>query len=141
VRTAWLLAVLALAACGGHDTAPEAEQRAVAGRFAAAVLHGDESRARALLAPDDDGALAFLVRRAAGPWRAQHASLRPGRRGTGHWTFAYAGTRSHDDGSFERERGDLVVFLADARVRFFAFRNVAVRYSTHHDSQLLPSRR
>ncbi len=43
------------------------------------------------------------------------------------------------------ERGDLVVFVAPsaagAGVRFFGFENVRIRFSTHHDAQLLPSNR
>lgn len=118
----------------------------MAARFATAVLHGDPDRARALLTATDDGALATLVRRAAAPWTAHHASVRlPGRRAGDRWTFGYAGKLTQPDGRFERQTGNLVVVVATAagraNVRFFAFTNVRRRFSTHHDSQLPPSKR
>jgi hypothetical protein len=145
---ACLLAAVAVSGCGGTPVKvpSEAAQRDVAGRFAAAVLRGDVAGARALLARSDDAALVFLVRRAAAPWRAQHASIRrrPSRVGD-RWTFRYAGERTHADGRFETQTGDLVVVVgpsaSGAAVRFFAFTHVHTRFSTHHDSQLLPSKR
>jgi hypothetical protein len=146
--TGCLLAALTLPGCGGTGAKPpsQAEQRTVAGRFAAAVLHGDVAGARALLVGADEAALGFLVQRAAAPWRAQHAAIQlPARRSGSRWTFSYAGTRTHEDGRFETERGDLVVFIApsagDAGVRYFGFERVRTRYSTHHDALLLPSNR
>ena len=144
-----LLVALAVSGCGGTTslkTPSTAVQRAVAGRFAAAVLRGDAAGARALLVGGDRAALVFLVQRAAAPWRNQRASIRlPGRRTGVRWTFSYAGRRTHRDGRFETERGDLVVFVAPsatgAGVRFFGFENVQTRFSTHHDAQLLPSNR
>jgi hypothetical protein len=69
----------------------------------------------------------------------------PARRTGEHWTFSYAGKRTHRDGRFETERGDLVVDVAPsaagAGVRYFGFRNVRIRFSTHHDALLLPSNR
>ena len=124
-----------------------AAQRNVAGRFAAAVLGGDAAGARALLVHADEEALVFLVRRAAAPWRTQHASIHlPARRAGNRWTFSYSGRRTRRDGRFETERGDLVVFVAPlagvgARIRFFGFTNVRTLFSTHHDAQLLPSKR
>jgi hypothetical protein len=140
---------LALSGCGATTamkTPSTAVQRDVAERFAAAVLRGDSAGARTLLVSADDAALVFLVQRAAAPWRTQHASVQfPARRTGRRWTFSYAGRRTYRDGRFERERGDLVVFVAPsasgAGVRFFGFENVRVRFSTHHDSQLLPSNR
>jgi hypothetical protein len=121
-------------------------QRDVAERFAVAVFRGDAARARALLVAPDEAALVFLVRRAAAPWRRQHATVGlPARRTGEHWTFSYAGKRTHRDGRFETERGDLVVDVAPsaagAGVRYFGFRNVRIRFSTHHDALLLPSNR
>lgn len=143
-----LLIALAAAGCGGAARSAPSQtlQRDVAARFAAAVFRGDAARARALLVAPDEAALVFLVRRAAAPWRRQHASIRPPARRTGkEWTFRYAGRRTHPDGTFEMERGDLVVDVAPssagAGVRFFGFRNVRVRFGTHHDSLLLPSNR
>src|SRR5581483_1790342 len=125
--------------------AAAAARRAVAERFAAAVLHGDAAAARALLPSSGDGALAALVRRAAAPWKGQRASLRlPARRSGDRWLVRYAGTRTQAGGAFERETGELVVVVDDAAapaVRYFAFTRVRSRFGTHHDSQLLPSRR
>jgi hypothetical protein len=144
-----LLLAFAVSGCGGTarmSTPSAAVQRDVAERFAAAVFRGDAAGARALLVAPDEAALVFLVQRAAAPWRKQHASMRPTARRTGErWTFSYAGKRTHRDGRFETERGDLVVDVAPsadgAGVRFFGFRNVRIRFSTHHDAQLLPSNR
>ena len=124
----------------------QAVQRNVAGRFAAALLSGDAAGARALLVPTDDGALVFLVQQAVAPSSTQQASIRlPARRAGKRWTFSYARRRTYSDGRFETQRGDLVVVIvpsaAGASVEFFAFRNVRTRFSTHHDSQLLPSKR
>jgi hypothetical protein len=128
------------------NTPSAAVQRGVAERFAVAVFRGDAARARALLVAPDEAALVFLVQRAAAPWRRQHASIRlPARRTGEHWTLSYAGKRTHRDGRFEAERGDLVVDVAPsaagAGVRYFGFRNVRIRFSTHHDALLLPSNR
>jgi hypothetical protein len=144
-----LLVALALSACGGKTRveAPSTViQRDVAGRFAAALLRGDAAGARALLVGPDEAALVFLVRRAAAPWRTGHASIQlPARRTRDRWTFSYAGKRTYPDGRFDTESGDLVVLVvpsADgAGVRFFGFENVRTRFSTHHDAQLLPSKR
>ncbi len=144
-----LLVALAASGCGGTTTLrtpSEVVQRNVAGRFAAAVLRGDAAGARALLVRADEAALVFLVQRAAAPWRIQHASIRlPARRTGKHWTFSYVGRRTQSDGRFETQRGDLVVVVAPSAagggVQFFAFRHVRTRFSTHHDSQLLPSNR
>ena len=72
--------------CGGTTalkTPSRAAQRNVAGRFATAVLRGDDVGARALLVHSDDGALASLVQWAAAPWRNHHASIRLPARRTG----------------------------------------------------------
>jgi hypothetical protein len=119
-----------------------AVQRNVAERFAAAVFRGDAPGARALLARRDEAAVVSRVRRAAAPWKAQHPSiLRPGRRTGNRWTFSYAGKRTHADGRFETERGELVVVVESSAVRFFAFEHVRTRFSTHQDAELLPSKR
>ena len=144
-----VLLAFVLSGCGGSATVhtpSAAVQRDVADRFADAVFRGDAAGARALLVSPDEGALVFLVRRAAAPWRRQHVSIRLPARHTGErWTFSYAGRRTHEDGRFETEKGDLVVDVAPsasgAGVRFFGFRNIRIRFSTHHDSQLLPSNR
>jgi hypothetical protein len=144
-----LVVALAVSGCGAQTATrgmSQAVERDVAGRFAAAVLRGDAAGARALLVRPDEPALVFLVRRAAAPWKTQHASIHlPARRVDSGWTFSYAGRRTQREGRFETERGDLVVFVAPrpagARVQFFLFTHIRRRFSTHHDSQLLPSNR
>jgi len=144
-----LLAALAVSGCGGTaapEKPPQTVQRHVAERFADAVLRGDAAGARALLARPDEAALVYLVRRAAAPWTNQHGSIRvPARHTDGGWAFSYFGTRAHRDGTFEREKGELVVLVepsaTGAAVRFFAFKHVRTRFSTHHDALLPPSKR
>jgi hypothetical protein len=136
--------------CGGSGTGselpPPAVQRSVVERFAAALLHGDTAGARALLVPDKDGVLTFLVRKAVSPAKARRTSISPPTRRTGdRWAVRFVSRRTYADLRFETQRGDLVVFLAPspagAAVRFFTFTNVRTRFSTHHDAQLLPSNR
>jgi hypothetical protein len=144
-----LLVALAVSACGDQTTrepATEAMRRAVAEHFAAALFRGDAMGARALLVRRDEPALVFLVRRATARWRRQDVSIEfPARLRHDRWELGYAGRRTYRDGRFERETGDLVVLVASAeagaRVRFFAFANVRTTFSTHHDAQLLPSKR
>lgn len=141
--------IAALSACGGKDTPTlpsEAAQRTVAERFGAALFRGDAVGTRALLLRRDEPALVFLVRTATARWRSHQVSIDlPARRRGDRWELAYAGRRTYRDGRFERETGDLVVLVAPseagARVRFFGFANVRTRFSTHHDAQLLPSKR
>jgi hypothetical protein len=144
--TACALAALTLAACGGHGQRQTAgDDRAVATRFARAVFLGDRAGARSLLLHEHETAIDFLVSRATKRWRHQRVAIADGASSGERWTFRYAGTRSFSDGRFEREQGTLLVVLAaspaGARVRYFAFVNVNARYSTHHDGQLLPSKR
>ena len=144
-----LLVAFAASGCGGQtaiSTPSAGEQQQVAGRFATALLQGDAVAARALLAPRRDGALEFLVQQAVAPWKAQHASIQlPARRIGKYWTVSFARQRAQRDGTFERQRGNLVVSIAPsaagASVAFFALENVHTRFSTHRDSQLLPSKR
>ena len=153
-----LLVAFAVAGCGGRtplQTPSEAAQRNVAARFATALLVGDTAGAHALLVPADDGARAFLVRQAVGRWRSTQGAIRLRARSAGPclngdaacklWTLSFGRRRSRSDGRFDVQRGEIVMFLvpsaAGARVEYFAFRNVRTRFSTHHDSQLLPSKR
>jgi hypothetical protein len=146
---ACVVLVAALPGCGGHDAPAlpsEPEQQLLAERFGALLFRGDAAGARALLLRRDEPALIFLVRRATARWRGRQASIeRPARRRGDRWHLGYTGRRTYRDGRFETETGDLVVLLAPstagARVRFFAFADVRRRFSTHHDAQLLPSKR
>jgi hypothetical protein len=141
--------VAALSGCGGdHAPAPPSGpvQQLLAERFGAALFRGDAAGARALLLRRDEPALIFLVRRATARWRGHHASIeRPARRRGDRWYLGYRGKRTYRDGRFETENGELVVLVAPSatgpRVRFFAFLHVRTRFSTHHDAQLLPSKR
>jgi hypothetical protein len=149
-RSAALLALLALAGCGGTGSPsdpPVSAQRDVAQRFARAILSGRAHAAVTLLVhPGDDG-LSRQAASAAAPWKAGPATIRfPGTHRGNHWTFRYAGTHNHRDGRFEQVRGDLVVVVAGSRkgaaaVEFFALIHETKRFSTHHDSVLLPSNR
>jgi hypothetical protein len=146
--TGCLLFAIVVAGCGGEaaKVPSQAIRRSVAERFAAALVSGDVAGARALLAAPKQAALVALVRRAAAPWTTQHARIEDATRGSGNrWAFTYAGTHTHPDGRFERERGELVVFVepsaGGAGVRYFVVTNVRKRFSTHHDAQLLPSNR
>jgi hypothetical protein len=137
------------ASCGGQAAAKEPSpgaRRDVAERFARAILRGDAGSARSRLLHPDDAALVALVRRAARPWRVQHATARvPGRHSGARWTFRYAGRRTERDGRFQTQSGELVLVVAAsadrAGVVLFTFRHVQTRFSTHHDAQLLPSKR
>jgi hypothetical protein len=144
-----LLVAAVAAGCGGAKTvdAPSpALQRAVAGRFATALLHGDAAGARALLVRRGDGALEFLVQQAVAPWKGRRASIQlPARRVGKYWAVSFERGRAYKDGTFVRQRGDLVVSVAPsaagAAVSFFALENLRTRFSTHRDSQLPPSKR
>jgi hypothetical protein len=147
---ALLLVVCCIAsACRGSSAAkepPVARARDVAQRFAEAIFRGKADAAVALLVHRDDGALSWLASRAAAPWEAHPADVRfPGRRTGSRWIFAYAGTRAYRDGRFEEVRGEILVVVAASPkgvgVKFFTLRNEDVRFSTHHDSLLLPSNR
>jgi len=144
-----LLAALVVSGCGTKPPRPapsQPVQRDVAARFSAALLRGDVAGARALLAPRKDEALELLVQDAVTPWRGRRVSIQlPPRRAGQYWAVGFARRRMQRDGTFETQRGDLVVTVAPSaagpRVTFFAFENLRTRYSTHRDSQLLPSKR
>jgi hypothetical protein len=145
----WLFAVLVVAGCSGHTrtyTTSPAEQRRVAAQFANALLRGDAPRASRLLVSDPDGSRAYLVRLNADPWKAtQSVSVEAAGHARDAWTFRYVRRRTQNDGTFQTQRGDLAVLLrataAGARVEYFVFSRVRTRFSTHHDSLLLPSNR
>jgi hypothetical protein len=138
--------VSACAASGSRERPSLADRRAVAQRFAQAIVSGNAPAAVALLVHRDDDALSSFVARAAAPWRAQHAALRlPAVRDGSRWIFGYAGTHTHPNGTFQQVRGDIAVTVAAARgaaaVELFLIRKTHVRFGTHHDSVLLPSNR
>jgi hypothetical protein len=140
-RALLLLAAAGLVACGG-DAAPPAAQRAVAGEFAHALVTGHAAKAETLLAHGVDPVVPELVRRLA----RVGGELRS--RGTeeegNQWVFAYFRQVTKPDGSFTRETGQVVVDLTGGHtpaVKFFGLRNREIAYSTHHDAQLMPSKR
>jgi hypothetical protein len=128
------------------DAPSVAVQHDVAQRFAGAILHGDAAAAVALQEDPEDAGLSSIATRAAAMWATDHGTIRgSGKRSGERWIFAFAGTHTHRDGRFERVRGHILVVLTAssnrARVAYFAVRNDAIRFSTHHDSVLLPSDR
>jgi hypothetical protein len=135
--------------CGGGAAGEEPSvgaQRDVARQFAQAIFRGRTDAALGLLVEPHDPALSWLAKRAARPWKTHHASVRlPGSRTGRRWTFRYAGTRTHSNGSFEELRGEIVIVLAASSgrtgVEFFVLRHGITRFGTHHDSLLLPSNR
>ena len=144
-----LLVATAVSACGGSTSTPkpsQSEERAVAGRFASALLRGDADSARALLVKPDKPALVVLVRQAAARWEKQDVSFRlPARHLGDNWTVSYTGMRTYRGGRFKTETGKLVVLIgasaAEARVSFFLLSHLRTRDSTHQDAELLPSKR
>lgn len=129
-----------------EDESSIAAGRDVAQRFAQAIVAGDAETAVALLVRPGDSALTSTATRAAARWKQHDGAIRlPGARSGARWTFAYAGRRTHGDGRFEDVRGEIVVVLSTsskrAGVEFFVFRNRTIRFSSHHDSLLLPSKR
>jgi len=143
-----LAACCVAAGCRGSGSATEASvvaRRDVAQRFAEAIFRGDAGAAEALVNPKDAD-FSAIVTRAAAPWKARHGTIRfPGERSGERWIFGFAGTHTHKDGRFERVRGKILVVVKAsskrARVAYFVVRNDDVRFSTHHDSVLLPSNR
>jgi hypothetical protein len=64
------------------------------------------------------------------------------RSGTAQWAFTYRRRVNGKMGAFSRERGILVVDTSGGTgVMFTAILGRQIAYSTHHDSQLLPSKR
>ena len=144
-----LLVAWVVAACGERAVvhpAPQAEQRRIAAEFAAALLHGDSPGASGFLVPDGDGSRGLLVELNTAPWQmTQRVSIQPSGRAGDSWRFHFVRRRTLKDGGFKTQRGSLVVFVrstaAGAGIEYFVFSNVRTRFSTHHDSQLLPSNR
>jgi len=138
------LAVAATAGCGGSGRpAPTAaEERALAVRFARAVVRGEPARAAALV-DAGDATTQELARRLAAASRGHSGTLRlPASRTAPHrWQVAYVRRIPGADGAFERETGRIVVELAGGAVADVAIRDRELVLSTHHDAQLLPSKR
>ena len=144
-----LAACSVVSGCGAGASASEASlaaRRSVAHRFAQSIFRGDSRGAQALLVDPGDATLSSIVTDAAVPWKARHGRIRgSGKRSGERWIFGFVGTHTHKDGRFERVRGKILVLVASsakrARVSYFVIRNDDIRFSTHHDSVLLPSNR
>lgn len=147
-----MLALVAVVAggCGGNTAglggSPAVPEGAIAERFATSLVRGDAAGARDLLVDPNEEALVYLVRRSASRWRGRHVSVRsPARHSGQDWTVSFAGRRTYGDGRFESASGRLIMRLASSRIgpriEYFLFADVRTRSSTHHDAQLLPSKR
>ena len=148
MRLTLILTCCLAAGCGAGKApvaASSSSQRDVAQRFAEAILAGRADAAVRLLSRSNDVPLSRLARRAARPWTADHAHIVSRQRTGRRWTFRYTGRHTHADGSFEDVHGDVIAIVGTAAgrsvIEFFALRRETVRFSTHHDSQLLPSNR
>jgi hypothetical protein len=139
------LVICAAAGCGDRAARPTA-QRSVATEFADALLAGRAQQAQSLVARDADPVVGQQVARLTAPFTAQRGFLRaPVRRsGDAQWAFPYRRRVDPGHGVFTRETGWLVVDMSSSsppRVEFAAILARDVVYSTHHDAQLLPSKR
>ncbi|MGZ4334948.1 MAG: hypothetical protein ACXVRJ_11850 [Gaiellaceae bacterium] len=147
MRRCLILCMLACATAGcGHERASPAAQRAVATDFARAVVAGRAQPALRLIAHGADPVVGQQVARLTAPFTAHRGSLRSrGKRsGDAQWAFPYRRRVNGRHGAFTRETGWLVVDTSDSappRVKFAAILARNVTYSTHHDAQLLPSKR
>ena len=142
----WLAACVVLCIVGCGTSRPSrVEQRATAQAFAEEVVAGHADAARSYVAKDADAAVREQASRlSAGFAHAPgHLVGQPRGSGTAQWAFAYTRRVNGKKGAFSRERGILVVDTgSDARgVTFAAILGRQVAYSTHHDSELLPSKR
>jgi hypothetical protein len=139
------LVVCAAAGCGDRAAQPAA-QRSVATEFADAILGGRAQQAQRLVAHDADEVVGQQVARLTAPFTAHRGFLRARirRSGDAQWAFPYRRRVDPGHGAFSRETGWLVVDMSSGsppRVEFAAILARDVVYSTHHDAQLLPSKR
>ena len=142
----WAVACLLLCLVGCGTTRPSrSEQRATARAFAEEVVAGNAEAARSYVAKDADPTVREQASRlsAAFAHTPGHLIGRARRSGTAQWAFVYRRRVNGKLGAFSRERGILVVDTGTGApaVRFTAILGREITYSTHHDSQLLPSKR
>jgi len=136
--------VLCTVGCGASHHPTRAEQRTTAQAFAGAVLAGDTHTARSLVAKHADRAVDEQAKRLSAGFAHHPAHLngRARRTGTAQWAFPYRRRVNGKNGAFSVERGFLVVDTGDEPgVTFAAIIGRVVEHSTHHDSELLPSKR
>ena len=140
-RLAVACVVLCLVGCGtSHPN--RSEQRATARAFAEDVIAGNAPAAKSFVAKHADPAVREQARRLSADFAKHPGHLvgTPRRSGAAQWAFAYRRRINGKKGAFSRERGFLVVDTGDG-VTFAAIIGRVIDYSTHHDSQLLPSKR
>ena len=143
-RSAAACLVLCIVGCGASRPS-RAEQRATAQSFAAAVVAGQADAARSYVAKDADPAVREQASRLSAAFARTRGHLvgRPRRSGMAQWAFTYRRRVNGKKGAFSRERGILVVDTGSDTpgVTFAAILGRQIAYSTHHDSELLPSKR
>ena len=142
----WALPCLLICVVGCGTSRPSrSEQRATARSFAEAVVAGRADAARSYVAKNADQAVREQASRLSAAFARAHGHLigNPRRSGTAQWAFAYRKRVNGKKGAFSRERGILVVDTASDSpgVSFAAILGRQISYSTHHDSELLPSKR
>jgi hypothetical protein len=143
----WAVACLVLCLVGCGTSRPSrSQQRATARAFAEEVFAGHARAARSFVAKHSDPAVREQARLLSGEFAHHPAHLvgQARRSGTAQWAFAYRRRVNGRNGAFSRERGFLVVDTgrsAPAGVTFAAILGRQIEYSTHHDAQLLPSKR
>jgi len=143
-RLAVACVVVFTVGCGSSHDPSLSEQRATARAFADAVLAGDAHTARSLVAKHADRAVDEQAKRLSAGFAHHPAHLngRARRTGTAQWAFPYRRRVNGKNGAFSVERGFLVVDTEDGPgVTFAAIIGRVIDYSTHHDSELLPSKR
>jgi hypothetical protein len=142
----WVVACLLLCVVGCGTSRPSrTEQRSSARAFAEEVVAGHVDAARSYLAKDVDPAVREQASRLSAAFASTPGHLigQPRRTGTAQWAFAYRKRVNGKQGAFSRERGILVVDTGSGApgVTFAAILGRQIAYSTHHDSELLPSKR
>jgi hypothetical protein len=145
MRRLALACVVLCVGCGTTTHPSRSEQRATARAFAEDVVAGRAAPAKGLVAKHADRAVLEQAKRLAADFAEHPGRLvgRPRRSGAAQWAFAYRRRINGKNGAFSREHGFLVVDTeGDERgVTFAAIIGRVVEHSTHHDSQLLPSKR
>ncbi|HET7128149.1 MAG TPA: hypothetical protein VFJ93_03640 [Gaiellaceae bacterium] len=143
-RSAVACLVLCLVGCGTSQPS-RSEQRTTARAFAAEVVAGHARVARSFVAKHADPAVRQQAKLLSADFANHPARLvgRPRRTGEAQWAFAYRRRIKGENGAFSREHGFLVVDTGGASggVTFAAIIGRVIEYSTHHDSELLPSKR
>jgi hypothetical protein len=142
----WVVACVVLCAVGCSTSRPSrTEQRATARAFAEEIIAGRAGVARSFVAKHADPAVREQVALLSATFAHHPAHLvgQARRSGESQWAFAYRRRVNGRNGAFSREHGFLVVDTGRGTpgVTFAAILGRQIEYSTHHDSELLPSKR